>query len=178
VNVFVDAPHQLIRDSLVATLERCHRVTGEAEADVAVKDLCGHVSPYPAPPALPALALICDGARPGVAVEVLRSGYRGYLGAGDGVEQLERALKAIIRGENWAERHVLATLLDPLGSSLLTQRETEVYALVCKGYSNRDVAHELGLSVNTVKVHVSNLLHKLECKTRRDLMLKDPLSRG
>lgn len=86
MNIFVDAPHQLIRDSLVATLERCHRVTGEAEADVAVKDLCGHVFPYPAPPTLPTLALICNGPRPGVAVEVLRSGYRGYFGVGDGVE--------------------------------------------------------------------------------------------
>lgn len=173
MNIFVDAPHLLIRDGLVATLERSHRVTDEAEADVAVKDLCGHAFPYPAPPTPPTLALICGGVLEGTAVEVLRLGYRGYLGVEDGVERLEGALKALARGENWAERHVLAALLDPLGSSLLTEREAEVYALVSKGYSNQDAARELGLSVNTVKVHVSRLLEKLECRSRTDLILKN-----
>jgi len=176
VNIFLDVPHQLIRDSLLATLEPRYRITDEAEADVALKDLCSYAFPYPEPPSPPTLALIDNGARSDVAVEVLRLGYRGYLGVEDGVERLEGALKAIVRGENWAERHVLAVLLDPLSSSLLTQREAEVYALVRNGYSNKDAAHELGLSVNTVKVHVSRLLLKQQCKTRNDLILRSPLN--
>ena len=44
----------------------------------------------------------------------------------------------------------------------LTERELEVLQLVATGASNRQVAQELFISVNTVKVHLSNIFAKLE----------------
>jgi len=56
----------------------------------------------------------------------------------------------------------------------LTQREREVWALVARGLTNRDIAKRLGLSGNTVKFHVQHLFHKLGVKNRTAAALKHP----
>ena len=48
----------------------------------------------------------------------------------------------------------------------LSQREKEIAGLLCKGKNNNDIAADLFLSPNTVKVHTSNLYKKLGVKTR------------
>lgn len=96
----------------------------------------------------------------------------------DGEERLERALQALLHGENWAERHIIAALFDPRGAPTLTTRESQIYTLAVTGLSDQEIAAELGLSVNTVKVHMSNLLHKLDVKTRRELIIKSVLENG
>ncbi|MBI4503430.1 MAG: response regulator transcription factor [Gemmatimonadetes bacterium] len=54
----------------------------------------------------------------------------------------------------------------------LTQREREVWALVARGLSNRDIARRLTLSDNTVKFHVQHLVHKLGVKNRTEAALR------
>lgn len=49
---------------------------------------------------------------------------------------------------------------------LLTTREGEVLLLLRLGKSNKDIANELNLSVNTVKSHLKNLFKKLNVKNR------------
>jgi NarL family two-component system response regulator LiaR len=46
-------------------------------------------------------------------------------------------------------------------SERLTKREQEILLLVVKGYTNKEIAAELGLSVDTVHTHVCNILNKL-----------------
>lgn len=171
VKVFVYSPHRLIYESLISIIAQRHEVVDEDRAEVAVKDLSSYSFPYPAPPRPSTLALISCRDHEITATEVLRIGYRGYLGIDDGEARLELALQALLRGENWAERHVIAGLFNQRGAPSLTQRENEIYALAVTGVSNRTIASELGLSVNTVKVHMSNLLHKLEVKTRKELIV-------
>ncbi len=171
VKVFVHSPHRLIYESLISIIAQRHEVVDEDRAEVAVKDLSSYNSPYPAPPRLPTLALISCRGHEITATEVLRTGYRGYLGVDDGEARLELALQALMRGENWAERHIIAELFDQRGAPSLTRRENEIYALAVTGVSNRTIAAELSLSVNTVKVHMSNLLHKLGIKTRKELIV-------
>ena len=48
----------------------------------------------------------------------------------------------------------------------LSQREKEIATLLCKGKNNNDIAADLYLSPNTVKVHTSNLYRKLGVKNR------------
>jgi DNA-binding NarL/FixJ family response regulator len=55
-------------------------------------------------------------------------------------------------------------------SKLLSPRERAVALLIAGGLSNKDIAHELGLSLGTVKVHVHNILHKLDLKNRYSLI--------
>ena len=54
-------------------------------------------------------------------------------------------------------------LEDPLG---LTPREAEVLTLVARGYTNREIADELVISVKTASVHVSHILGKLAVPNR------------
>lgn len=51
-------------------------------------------------------------------------------------------------------------------AELVTKREREILALLCKGMSDRKVAAELGLSPGTVRVHISNAMRKLSVANR------------
>ncbi len=56
---------------------------------------------------------------------------------------------------------VPSKLIDPL-----SQREVEVLRLIVDGSTNQEIAHELVLTVNTVKRHISNIFRKLEVSNR------------
>ena len=51
----------------------------------------------------------------------------------------------------------------------LTPREREVMRLIARGYTYREVASELVLSIKTVETHVSAVLRKLQLSDRREL---------
>ena len=51
----------------------------------------------------------------------------------------------------------------------LTTREQEVAALVCLGYSNRQIATRLSISLSTTKTHVHNILGKFDLNNRTEL---------
>lgn len=57
------------------------------------------------------------------------------------------------------------------GEDMLTPRELEVCRLVAKGLSNKEIAQQTGISVATVKNHVSNVLLKLGLGNRTELSL-------
>ena len=51
----------------------------------------------------------------------------------------------------------------------LSGREQQVAALICQGYTNRQIAARLGVSPDTVKIYVSNVLRKFGLGTRAEL---------
>jgi predicted ATPase/DNA-binding CsgD family transcriptional regulator len=76
---------------------------------------------------------------------------------------LEAVRSAIQTGfqNTYAAAYPLADLLDPL-----TEREIEILELVSAGYSNRDIALKLVISVSTVKTHLNRAYNKLSVKSR------------
>jgi len=52
----------------------------------------------------------------------------------------------------------------------LTPRENEILDLIQKGYSNKDIAMELFISVSTVKTHINNIFKKKKVAKRKDLL--------
>jgi DNA-binding NarL/FixJ family response regulator len=56
-----------------------------------------------------------------------------------------------------------------IGPELLTSRETEVMELLQSGRSNAEIAHELHVSIETVRTHARRVYRKLGIRTRRDL---------
>jgi len=57
-------------------------------------------------------------------------------------------------------------------SSGLTHRESEIFHLIAKGLSNRDIAEATGTSERTVKAHISSIFRKLEVSSRAELLSK------
>jgi two-component system nitrate/nitrite response regulator NarL len=56
--------------------------------------------------------------------------------------------------------------------SALTNREQQVAALVCSGYSNKLIAHSLNLTEGTVKIHLHAIFRKLDVGSRAALIVK------
>ena len=54
----------------------------------------------------------------------------------------------------------------------LSERETEVFKLVLEGYSNREIAQELFISIETVKAHMTSILYKIGVEDRLGIFLK------
>jgi two-component system nitrate/nitrite response regulator NarL len=53
----------------------------------------------------------------------------------------------------------------------LSPREGEVALLIARGFSNKEVAHELGISSGTLKIHMHSILQKLGTKSRYSLVV-------
>lgn len=88
------------------------------------------------------------------------------VAAGEGVldpRVTRRALALIPREQDDAAPEPPA---DPPGLELLTEREREVLEGMRAGRSNQQIAHDLRISVATVKTHVSNVLAKLGARSR------------
>ncbi len=94
------------------------------------------------------------------------AGAAGYLVKGAGRAELVSAIRAIARGERYIHSAVAGTVLDDSlrwlrhGGSL-SPREREILRLLGSGRSAPAIARELGISVNTVRRHISNLSDKL-----------------
>ena len=55
-------------------------------------------------------------------------------------------------------------------SCVLTARQQEIEALICRGLSNKEIARELRLSEGTAKVHVHNILEKTGFQSRTEII--------
>ena len=68
--------------------------------------------------------------------------------------------------------HVLGEVRAPGSAPLLTPREMEVLQLIADGLPNKDIAALLGVSVSTVKLHVQEVLVKLQAADRTQAAVK------
>ena len=105
--------------------------------------------------------------------DALQAGASGFLLKTARAEQLIEAVQVIARGDALLSpdvtRSVIAQFTRPAvlaASSTLTDRESEVLALVARGFSNAEIAAELFLGEATVKSHVSKVLVKLGVRDR------------
>ena len=117
-------------------------------------------------------------------VSAFRSGARGLFCFSDyPFRMLCKCIHSVHQGQVWANNEQLGYLveivthvpslrmLDARGVQLLTPREEQVVALVADGFSNREVARELGLSEHTVKKYVFHIFDKLGISSRVELAL-------
>ena len=96
----------------------------------------------------------------------LRAGAAGYLLKNAPPQEVARAVRAAHAGEAVLDPAVAARLVDALGGGeepldRLTPREREVLELIGRGFPNKLIARELGVSEKTVKTHVGHVLAKL-----------------
>lgn len=170
--LWVRSDHLLFADGLIRLLQE-HGYEAQRhpqEAQLGLHDLCfSPIYPLVSPlarPSLPILALVGEPVQSETLVTLLRSGYRGYMRPLGGLGQLLQALEALSRGEMWAERAVLMQALAANPSSRLTTREQEILHYLRRGWSNAEIASHLGISVKTVKTHVSAVFAKVGARDR------------
>jgi two-component system, NarL family, response regulator LiaR len=108
----------------------------------------------------------------------VRAGAAGYLLKDVQPQELVRAIRTVHGGEALLHPTVVAKLMEAVAgdgragpAEVLTDREREVIALIARGYANKRIAFELGVSEKTVKTHVSNILGKLGLSDRTQAAL-------
>lgn len=110
----------------------------------------------------------------------LRAGASGFLLKDAHPDQFLDAIRRIHAGESLFAPAILARLIEHYvnrpavtGQRLdrLTERETEVLALVARGMSNTEIATALTISIKTVKTHIGSLLAKLHARDRSHLVI-------
>lgn len=107
----------------------------------------------------------------------IRAGALGYLQKAAPREDLLDAIRQVAAGNRYLPREIAQRLADRLSRPEPSPREREVLALIAKGRSNKEVASDLGLSEDTVKRHVSNLMAKLGAQDRTQAVT-EALRRG
>ncbi len=98
----------------------------------------------------------------------LEAGARGYLLKSIRRPVLLEAVRAVAAGQRYLPPATSARLVEGLEAERLTARELDVLAFLAQGLRNREIAEELGLAEPTVKIHVNNLLRKLQVKDRTE----------
>jgi DNA-binding NarL/FixJ family response regulator len=107
---------------------------------------------------------------------MLEAGAAGYVLKRSAADDLVRAIKAVADGGTYIDPALAGTVVGPyVGRSLeptaeLSDRETEVVKLIARGYSNKEIASKLALSVKTVETYKARSLEKLSVRTRVGLV--------
>ena len=113
-------------------------------------------------------------------LQFLQVGASGYLVKQTAPQELVSAIQAVHRGDCFLSPSISKTVIEEYvrqakaagtedSYEKLTDREREVLQLITEGFSNREVAEQLHISVKTVGVHRINLMHKLNIHNMTEL---------
>ena len=112
-------------------------------------------------------------------IATIRAGARGYVTKSIAPRDLADAIKRIFDGDAVFSPRLAGFVLDafatvPVGAvdpelDQLTAREQQVLRLIARGYTYKEIATELTISVKTVEAHVSAVLRKLQLSNRHEL---------
>lgn len=104
--------------------------------------------------------------------KLTRYGLQGYLLKNAGIEELKTAIITVANGGSYYSKEInisdinhdfrnTITIDDKQINEILSKREIEILKLICKEFSNAEIAEKLFLSISTVETHRKNLISKL-----------------
>jgi DNA-binding NarL/FixJ family response regulator len=112
-------------------------------------------------------------------ITTIRAGARGYVTKSIAPRDLADAIRRVFEGDAVFSPRLAGFVLDafavdPVGAvdpelDQLTAREQEVLRLIARGYTYKESAGDLGISVKTIEAHVSAVLRKLQLSNRHEL---------
>ncbi|MBK9494497.1 MAG: response regulator transcription factor [Aquimonas sp.] len=131
--------------------------------------------------AFPTLPILIVSARedPALMRRALGHGASGFIPKSADVEQIGKAINAVLDGDTWLPPGVSSTAvsLDPEEEALaskvaeLTPQQYRVLTMVCNGLLNKQIAYELNVSEATIKAHMTAILRKLGAHSRTQAVL-------
>jgi DNA-binding NarL/FixJ family response regulator len=182
--------HEAVREALAALLEmRGFKVVGAVGNVAAALDVVEHADPDVAVVDVglpdgdgidltrrliqrtPQLAVLIYTGVSDAAVLAggLDSGARGYALKSGSVDELVSAIARVAAGESYVDPRLDRVLLSPQATARVPQlspREREVLHLMAEGFTAEAVGVRLGVSVETVRTHVRNVIRKLQARNR------------
>lgn len=110
----------------------------------------------------------------------LKAGADGYLLKRESPEKMLDSVKDALSGgapmSSEIARRVLLSFREsptaPNNQALLSERENEVLHLLSKGFLYKEIADQLGISLNTVKQHIHHIYEKLQVQNRTEAVLR------
>ncbi len=96
----------------------------------------------------------------------LEAGVRGYLLKEMVHTEVLNAIRVVHAGKRLMSQEVAERLNEYFAQGVLTPREVEVLTLVAQGYANKEIAARLNKAGGTIKIHVQNILAKLNATDR------------
>jgi len=112
-------------------------------------------------------------------ISVIRAGARGYVTKTISGDELAEAIRRVGEGDAVFSPRLAGFVLDAFSGvdvpvvdpelDQLTNREREVLRLIARGYTYKELARRLEISVKTVETHVSAVLRKLQLSSRHEL---------
>jgi len=113
--------------------------------------------------------------------QVLRAGAAGYVLKQSDSSEVLTAIRAALAGGSFLSPPISRAVIDDYihraeargqGDDLdpLTSREREVLQLLAEGFSNKEIAEQLSISVKTVESHRSNMMSKLDVSNKTELV--------
>lgn len=113
--------------------------------------------------------------------DALKAGASGYLLKRSSPAEIIAAIRDVFVGGAPMSSQIARQLvksfqtpeptLEPVGE-LLSERESEVLSLITKGYSSKEIADKMHVSINTVKTHLRHIYHKLHVRSRSEILLR------
>jgi two-component system, NarL family, nitrate/nitrite response regulator NarL len=117
-------------------------------------------------------------------IDALQLGVRGIVLKHSALQLLLKSIRCVSEGQFWVGQEGVSDLIQALRRMKpshnvskaprnfgLSSREMEVIGLIVAGYTNKDLARELGISENTAKHHLTNIFDKLGVSNRLELVL-------
>jgi DNA-binding NarL/FixJ family response regulator len=112
-------------------------------------------------------------------IDVIRAGARGYVTKAIAGDDLVAAIERVAAGDAVFSPRLAGFVLDAFATSppaeidsdldQLTAREQDVLRLLARGYTYKEIARRLDISIKTVETHASNILRKLQLSSRHEL---------
>lgn len=109
-----------------------------------------------------------------------KAGAKGYVLKGDEISELIAAIRDVKEGRSYVSRNLPPTLFHQILSgkgeeeplSMLTPREYEIANLLTQNMNPEEIGEMLFISPKTVRVHRTNIMHKLGCHRAGELLLR------
>jgi len=141
-----------------------------ADATAKIRELC---------PSVKIIALTAHRASAYLS-QMLKAGASAYVLKQAAFDELVDAIRTVSKGGRYIDRASQELMLntppenvtwkgDPQGKPL-SEREVQVISLVANGYTNKEIANKLAISVKTVESHKANSMQKLDLKSRAEIV--------